>query len=83
MEHELKLPELGEGIEKAIVACWHVKEGDEVNQGDEIVEVVTDKASFGVPCPCSGILKKIMVHEGGEIRVGGVLANIGAGESII
>ena len=34
------LPELGEGISKATVACWHFKVGQQVKAGDEILEVV-------------------------------------------
>jgi len=74
--NKLLLPELGEGIDKAIVACWHVKVGDEIKEGDEVVEVVTDKASFGVPSSCSGILKDVTANEGDEVNVGGVLGVI-------
>ena len=51
------LPELGEGIEKATVACWHYKVGDRVTRDDDVVEVVTDKAVFNVVAGASGILR--------------------------
>ncbi len=70
------LPELGEGIEKAVIACWHYKVGDAVNVDDDIVELVTDKASFNVSAGGKGILKKILVAEGSEARIGEVLAVI-------
>ena len=70
------LPELGEGITKATVACWHVKPGDCVNAGDDIAEVVTDKATFNVEAPASGKLKSIAVAEGKEELVGVVLGVI-------
>ena len=70
------LPELGEGITKAVVACWHYQEGDKVNSEDDIVEVVTDKATFNVPAGISGTIKKIFVAEGQEATVGEPLAII-------
>ena len=70
------LPELGEGITKATVACWHVKEGDTINVGDEICEVATDKAIFNVEAPVSGRLKSITIMQGQDELVGGVLGII-------
>ena len=70
------LPELGEGITKATVACWHVKEGEHINAGDEICEVATDKAIFNIEAPASGRLKSITIMQGQEELVGGVLGII-------
>lgn len=70
------LPELGEGIEKATVACWHYKAGDRVQQDDDVVEVVTDKAVFNVPAGASGTLREILVRDGQEVKVGEVLGEI-------
>ena len=70
------LPELGEGIEAATVACWHVKEGDRVGKDDDIVELVTDKASFQVPASQTGIVSKICVFEGEDAKIGSTLALI-------
>ena len=68
------LPELGEGIEKATIACWHCKVGDQVKQDDDIVEVVTDKATFNVSSDSAGIMREIFIQEGQEARIGEVLA---------
>ena len=73
---QLVLPELGEGIEKATVAFWHVKVGDRVQKEDDIVELVTDKASFNVPAGRNGIVKEILVKEGQEAEIGKPLAII-------
>lgn len=70
------LPELGEGITKAIIACWHVKPGDNLQEGQEVCEAVTDKASFVIEAPASGKLKSIAVQEGLEAAVGGELGTI-------
>ncbi len=73
---EIILPQLGEGIDKAVVACWHVKVGDSVVQVDDVVEVVTDKATFNVPANSSGEIIDIKVAEGKEAAIGSVLAII-------
>ena len=70
------LPELGEGIVKATIACWHAKVGENVIAGQEICEAVTDKASFVIEAPAFGQLKSIFIDEGQESLVGGVLGTI-------
>ena len=72
------LPELGEGITKATVAFWHYKVGDVLHEGDDVVELVTDKATFNVPAPKSGVLKKVIYAEGQDVKIGEVLAVIEA-----
>ena len=70
------LPELGEGITKATVSCWYAKPGDVVREGDDVVELVTDKAAFNVSATASGRLKKIFSKEGDEVAIGQPLAEI-------
>ncbi len=70
------VPELGEGITKATVACWHGKAGQHVNAGDDLVELVTDKAVFNVSAGTSGTIKEIFVAEGKEAPIGATLALI-------
>lgn len=74
--NQVILPELGEGIQKATIACWHCKIGDQVNEDDDVVEVVTDKATFNVPAGHQGIIKQITVKEGQDAPIGSVLAVI-------
>ena len=64
------LPELGEGITEAVVACWHVKVGQAVHADDDLVEVVTDKATFHVPVSQNGVIQDLLVAEGQVARVG-------------
>lgn len=75
MRHVI-LPDLGEGIANATIACWQAKVGDLVSEDDDIIELVTDKASFNVPAGTSGILKKICIEEGQEAKIGEILAEI-------
>lgn len=74
---EAKLPPLGEGIEKANVSYWHRSIGEYIKEGEDLVELVTDKATFNMPSPVSGVLKEVLVQEGDEVTVGQVLAKIG------
>jgi len=71
---KVPLPELGEGVEKATVSYWLIEVGKEVKQGDELVEMATDKAVFNVPSPASGVLKEIVAQDGAEVKVGECLA---------
>lgn len=70
------LPELGEGIQKAIVSYWYFKEGEKVNEKDDLVELTTDKATFNLPSPSSGMLSEIFFREGEAVNIGEVLAII-------
>lgn len=70
------LPELGEGITKAIVSYWYFKTGEKVAEKDDLVELATDKATFNLPSPCSGILSEIFFSEGDNANVGEVLGII-------
>ena len=73
---QLVVPDLGEGVDKVEVVAWHATVGSHVTPDDDIVELVTDKASFCVPAPASGVLVKIHINEGQEVPVGAVLADI-------
>jgi len=73
---EVVLPELGEGIRSAIVSCLYKKVGQSVSEGDDIVELTTDKATFNVSATTSGRLEMIKVQEGDEAAVGQILAVI-------
>ena len=73
---EVVLPGLGEGIEKATLTYWYFKEGDKINQKDDLAEFTTDKAAFNLPSPSSGILVKVLFNEGDTVKVGEKIAII-------
>jgi pyruvate/2-oxoglutarate dehydrogenase complex dihydrolipoamide acyltransferase (E2) component len=73
---EVVLPELAEGVDKAVVSFWHKDIGDMVSKDDDLVEMLTDKATFNVPSPFSGKLISLNAEEGQEVKVGDVLAKI-------
>ncbi len=70
------LPELGENILKAIVSYWYFQEGETVQEKDDLVEITTDKSTFNLPSPCSGIVREIFFREGDSVNIGETLAVI-------
>jgi 2-oxoglutarate dehydrogenase E2 component (dihydrolipoamide succinyltransferase) len=76
MAIEITVPELGESVLEATVSRWLKKEGDFVNAGDVLVELETDKVNLEVGAKSTGILQKIEVPEGADVKVGNVLGVI-------
>jgi pyruvate/2-oxoglutarate dehydrogenase complex dihydrolipoamide acyltransferase (E2) component len=77
MRVEVRLPELGEDAGKeATVSFWYVEDGGRVEKDADLVEMVTDKATFNVPAPASGMLKEVAVVEGDLVMVGQMMAVI-------
>jgi len=76
MTTKIVVPEMGESVLEATVSRWHKKEGDPVNVGDILVELETDKVNLEVGAKSSGILSKVEVPEGGDVKVGDVLGTI-------
>jgi pyruvate dehydrogenase E2 component (dihydrolipoamide acetyltransferase) len=81
MAREFKLPDLGEGIHEGEVLKVSVKPGDEVKEGDIILEVETDKAAVEIPSPFTGKVEEVKVKAGDTVKVGDVLVTFsGAAE---
>ena len=73
---KIVLPPLAEGVVKAAVSYIYVKKGDAVKEGDSLIELVTDKATFNMPSPSSGVVSEILAKEGDEVSVGDVLLHL-------
>ena len=80
MATEVKLPELGDGIESGDVLEIFVSVGDVISEGDDIVEMETDKATVPVPASVGGKVVKVVVGEGDTVPIGGVLLEVEAAE---
>ena len=71
----MRLPDLGNDAgEEATVSFWYFEAGETVPEGEDIVEMVTDKATFNVPCPAAGTLVEIKTEDGALVKVGDVMA---------
>ena len=75
--HEVIMPKLGVTMESGAIERWHKKEGDRVEIGDILFEVMTDKVSMEVESNNSGILRKILKFEGEIVPVAEAIAYIG------
>jgi pyruvate dehydrogenase E2 component (dihydrolipoamide acetyltransferase) len=70
------MPKLSEAMESGKVIKWLKKVGDPIKGGDVIAEVETDKANVEIEAFGSGVLRKIIVDEGGQVPVGQLIAVI-------
>ena len=77
----IEMPEMGESVTEGTILEYHVAVGDEVSEGDTIVEVSTDKVDAEVPAPISGTITKILKSEDDEVEVGEPLAEIEPGDA--
>ena len=73
MAVEIKLPELGENIESGRVVGIMVKAGDMIAKDQVLMELETDKAVIEVPSDTAGMLEKILVSEGDDVKIGQTL----------
>ena len=74
MTIDVRLPDLGDdGVAEVSISAWLAEVGAHLAEGDDLLEITTDKAAFCVPCPQSGVLKETRVRPGDEIRVGDVI----------
>jgi pyruvate/2-oxoglutarate dehydrogenase complex dihydrolipoamide acyltransferase (E2) component len=82
--YEVKLPSLGDDSDapsEATVSFFHVEVGERIEKEAPLVEMVTDKASFDVPCPVSGTVKRLAAQEEEVVEVGGLLAVVETDEA--
>ncbi|MGC9196453.1 MAG: 2-oxoglutarate dehydrogenase complex dihydrolipoyllysine-residue succinyltransferase [Syntrophobacteraceae bacterium] len=75
---ELKIPEVGESVQEALLAQWLKHEGERVSKDDILFIIETDKVTLEIPAPVDGVLK-IVVPEGVTVKVGAVVGRIEEG----
>ena len=77
MAKEIKLPQLGQTMEEGTVVTCLTKVGEQVNKGDIIFEIETDKATLEMESPAEGFVKHIFVEAGQTLPVGDPLLVLG------
>lgn len=83
MAKEVYMPALGMAQESGTLLRWLKAEGDEVTQGEPLMEIATDKTDVEIEAPVSGVLRNVTAQEGDEVPVGQVIAVIAApGEEV-
>lgn len=76
MPNEIKLPNLGEGIDNASVLSVLVTEGQTVTKDDPIIEIESDKATLEVPAGSDGTVSRLLVKAGDTVSIGQAIITI-------
>ena len=79
MPTDMKLPELGENVEKGDVVRVLVKAGDTIKKDQPVVELETDKATIEVPSDVDGTVADVKVKPGDRVKVGQVILTVNSG----
>jgi pyruvate dehydrogenase E2 component (dihydrolipoamide acetyltransferase) len=83
MATKITMPKLSDTMEEGVILKWLRKEGDKIKQGEIIAEIESDKADMELEAYDSGVLRKIVVPEGGKAPIGGLIAVIGEADEDI
>lgn len=70
---EFKLPDIGEGVAEGEIVKWLAEAGQEVQEHQAVVEVMTDKATVEIPAPAAGTLLEVRAEAGEVVNVGAVI----------
>src|SRR5947209_19600774 len=77
------MPKMGDAMEEGTLVKWLKSEGDEVEEGDPIAEIETDKVTLELEAEDSGTLAQLIADEGQDVPVGEAIAFIqGEGEEV-
>ena len=74
MRSEVILPKWGMTMQDGTIAEWMVSEGQQVQEGDPIAVIETEKVETELPSPDTGTVAEIVVEEGATVDVGTVIA---------
>ena len=80
-QYLFRLPDLGEGTVEAEIVAWHVKPGDEVEEDQPMLEVMTDKATVEITSPVTGRVVSVHGELGKAAAVGSTLVEFATGEA--
>ncbi|MDP8253859.1 MAG: lipoyl domain-containing protein [Candidatus Kaelpia aquatica] len=70
---EIKVPNT-EGVDSFTVIFWHRQEGDRVVEGEDLLELATEKTTFNITAPCSGKIIALKYPEGSVVNPGDLIA---------
>ena len=77
MSETISMPKLGFDMQEGVLVRWVKNEGENVNKGDVLAEIETDKATVEVESSASGVVRKLLVEPGAvEIKIGASSADI-------
>ena len=73
---EIKVPQLSESVTEATLLTWHKKAGEAVSEGENLIDIETDKVVLELPAIKSGVLSKIIKQDGDKVVAGEVIAEL-------
>jgi len=77
LQFKLVMPKFTETMQEGTIVKWYKREGEIVNEGEPIVEIVGEKLTYDVESPAQGKLLKILQSENSNVPIGEVIAFIG------
>ena len=83
MASRVVMPKLTDTMEEGVLLAWKKREGDQVQAGEALAEIETDKAVMDLEAFASGILRKILVQDGTTVMSGTLIGVIGGADEDI
>jgi pyruvate dehydrogenase E2 component (dihydrolipoamide acetyltransferase) len=83
MAETISMPKLGFDMQEGVLVRWVKNEGENVNKGDVLAEIETDKATVEVESSASGVVRKLLVEAGSVVPVGNPIAVVGSADEKI
>jgi len=80
---DIKVPELAESITEGTIAQWLKKKGDQVQKGEYVVELETDKVNVEIISDFDGVLTDFLAEEGDTVKVGETIAIVSEAGSMV
>ncbi len=74
MQIEIKVPELSESVSEATLVLWHKQAGEAVVEGENLIDIETDKVVLELPAIKAGVLTKILKQNGEKVTSNEVIA---------
>jgi len=71
----IKMPRVAETTDEVYLVSWAKQVGDQIEIGESLMEVETDKATVQIPSPVSGTIMELFFNEGDEIKTGAHVAS--------
>src|SRR5688500_9931398 len=76
---DVVLPQMGESVQEGTVLEWHKQVGDQVAEGETLVEISTDKVDAEIPSPVAGVVAEILAEPDETVQSGTIVARIQPG----
>ena len=83
MAETITMPKLGFDMREGTLVRWVRNEGEDINKGDVLAEIETDKATVEVESSASGVVRKLLVDQGASVPIGAPIAIVGSADEKI